>query len=97
VDRAGIPRSPRASGFHAFRHAGSSIISEVTGDLKLAQIQLGHKRISTTANIYTHANMRQVEQAGEVLAKEIAHQMPTKSLVGAHQGEEDSNANSQVQ
>jgi integrase len=32
LDRAGIERLPRASGFHAFRHAGSSIINEVTGD-----------------------------------------------------------------
>ena len=74
VDRAGIQRVSRSSGFHAFRHAGSSIINEVTGDLKLSQIQLGHKRISTTANMYTHTNMRQVERAGEV-AKEIAHQI----------------------
>jgi integrase len=87
LDRAGIARLPRSSGFHAFRHAGSSIINEVTGDLKLSQIQLGHKRITTTANIYTHTNMKQVERAGEVLAKEIAHQMPTKSVVGGHQGE----------
>jgi integrase len=82
VDRAGIPRLPRSSGFHAFRHAGSSIINEATGDLKLSQIQLGHKRISTTANIYTHGNVRRVERAGEVLAQEIAHQMPTKTVGG---------------
>lgn len=44
------------SGFHAFRHAGSSIINELTGDLKLSQVQMGHKRLSTTANIYTHTN-----------------------------------------
>jgi integrase len=41
LDRAGIERLPRHSGFHAFRHAGSSIINELTGDLKLSQIQLG--------------------------------------------------------
>jgi integrase len=71
VDRAGVERLPRQSGFHAFRHAGSSIINELTGDLKLAQIQLGHKRITTTANIYTHANDRLIERAGEVLAGAI--------------------------
>jgi integrase len=71
IDRAGIERLPRAAGFHAFRHAASSIINELTGDLKLSQIQLGHKRISTTANIYTHANNRLIERAGEVLAGAI--------------------------
>jgi hypothetical protein len=45
--------------------------NELTGDLKLAQIQLGHKRITTTANIYTHANRALIERAGEVLAGAI--------------------------
>ena len=71
VDRAGIERLARNSGFHAFRHAGSSIINELTGDLKLSQVQMGHKRLSTTANIYTHTNERHVERAGEVLAEAI--------------------------
>jgi integrase len=71
VDRAGIGRVSRNCGFHAFRHAGSSIINELTGDLKLSQVQLGHKRLSTTANIYTHTNERHVERAGEVLAEAI--------------------------
>ena len=71
VDRAGIRRTSRNCGFHAFRHAGSSIINELTGDLKLSQLQLGHKRLSTTANIYTHASIRQVERAGDVLAEAI--------------------------
>jgi len=71
LDRAGIERVQRSSGFHAFRHAGSSIINERTGDLKLSQVQLGHKRLSTTANIYTHTNVRQVERAGDVLAEAI--------------------------
>jgi integrase len=98
IDRAGIERSPRASGFHAFRHAGSCIINHRTGDLKLSQIQLGHQRITTTADIYTHNNMLQVERAGEVLADAIfGHQMSTKSLVDVHQRDEESDANPQVQ
>jgi integrase len=71
VDHAGFARVARNCGFHAFRHAGNSIINELTGDLKLSQVQLGHKRLSTTANIYTHTNVRQIERAGEVLAKAI--------------------------
>jgi hypothetical protein len=43
----------------------------MTGDLTLAQIQLGHKRITTMAKIYTHANNRLIERAGEVLAGAI--------------------------
>jgi len=92
LDRAGIERVLRSSGFHAFRHAGSSIINELTGDLKLSQVQLGHKRLSTTANIYTHTNVRQVERAGEVgrsdpCPAEFVHQLTTKSPVLNQQGE----------
>jgi integrase len=82
LDRAGIERTARNCGFHAFRHAGSSIINELTGDLKLSQVQLGHKRLSTTANIYTHTNVRQVERAADVLATAIWPQTGHKVASG---------------
>ena len=98
LDHAGIDRVERGSGFHAFRHSASSIINERTGDLKLSQIQLGHKRIATTANVYTHVSKEQVERAGDVLADAVfGHQMSTKTLVDVHQGERESDANPQLQ
>ncbi len=54
LDRAGIPRSSRASGFHAFRHSAASLVNKHTGNLKLAQRLLGHADIATTADTYTH-------------------------------------------
>ena len=56
LDRTGISRPKRASGFHAFRHSAGSFLNEQTGNLKLAQRFLGHADISTTANIYTHTS-----------------------------------------
>ena len=70
LDRAGIERIAKLR-LSRLPHAGSSIINELTGDLKLSQVQLGHKRLSTTANIYTQTNTRHVERAGEVLAEAI--------------------------
>ena len=55
LDRVGIPRSKRDSGFHTFRHSAASFINAQTGDLKLAQKLLGHSTLDMTANIYTHA------------------------------------------
>ncbi len=37
LDRSGIQRQARSSGFHAFRHAAASFINAQTGNLKLAQ------------------------------------------------------------
>jgi Phage integrase family len=54
LDRLGIARTTRGSGFHAFRHAVASLINERTGDIKLAQKLLGHTNPTMTANVYTH-------------------------------------------
>ena len=51
--KAGIPFQKRASGCHAFRHFVAPMIHKQTGSLKLAQQQLGHSTLSTTADIYT--------------------------------------------
>ena len=49
MDRAEIERGPRTHGFHIFRHSAGSIIHRKTGSMKLAQIQLGHADMGTTA------------------------------------------------
>jgi integrase len=53
LDRLGIARTARGSGFHAFRHAAASLINDRTGDIKLAQKVLGHTNPTMTANVYT--------------------------------------------
>jgi integrase len=54
LDRLGIARTTRGSGFHAFRHAAASLINDRTGDIKLAQKLLGHTNPTMTATVYTH-------------------------------------------
>ena len=72
VDRAEIERGPRTHGFHIFRHSAGSIIHKKTGSMKLAQIQLGHADMGTTANIYVHTDEEQLKYAAEVLAEAIS-------------------------
>jgi integrase len=51
-----------------FRHAAGSILYAATGgDLKKTQEQLGHADIQTTANIYTHVDLKQKHQSAEAL------------------------------
>jgi integrase len=72
MDRAEIVRGPRTHGFHIFRHSAGSIIHKKTGSMKLAQVQLGHANMGTTANIYVHTDEEQLKFAAEVLAEAIS-------------------------
>jgi integrase len=71
LDRLGIQRFPRESGFHAFRHSAGSIVNNETGNLKLAQVLLGHSNLSTTADVYTHTLTEAERGASEALEKAI--------------------------
>ena len=71
LDRTGISRPKRASGFHAFRHSAGSFLNEQTGNLKLAQRFLGHADISTTANIYTHTSSESERGAAVAIERAI--------------------------
>ena len=84
MDRAAIDRGKRTHGFHIFRHTGGSIVRTVTGDMKLAQLQLGHSRMSTTSGIYVHTNEQDIQRAGEALAETIAKVLPTKLPTNRH-------------
>jgi len=48
--RAGLP----SISWHSFRHTHATLLSDLGESLKTAQAQLGHARLSTTAEIYTH-------------------------------------------
>jgi len=48
--RAGLP----AISWHSFRHTHATLLSDLAESLKTAQAQLGHARLSTTAEIYAH-------------------------------------------
>lgn len=72
MDKAGIKRSPRTHGFHLFRHTAGSIVHRETGSVKLAQRQLGHSRMSTTADIYIHPDEEEARRAAEALVSAIS-------------------------
>jgi integrase len=71
LDRIGIERHKRESGFHAFRHCAASFINNETGNLKLVQSLLGHSNLSTTADIYTHNLTEAEREASEAMEKVI--------------------------
>jgi integrase len=68
---AGIKPGYRSHGFHLFRHSAGSIVHSITRDVKTTQELLGHSRLSTTADIYTHVDKVVGEEASEALAKAI--------------------------
>ena len=71
LDAAGIKPGYRSHGFHLFRHSAGSIVHSITRDVKTTQELLGHSRLSTTADIYTHVERAVGEEASEALAKVI--------------------------
>src|SRR5436853_7888750 len=77
MDRAGIDRGLRTHGFHIFRHTGGSIVRAQTGDIKLAQVQLSHARLSTTSDVYVHTNEDDLKKAAEALAGTVQKFLPT--------------------
>ena len=84
MDRAGIKRLPRSHGFHLFRHTAASIVHKETGSVKLAQRQLGHSNMSTTADVYIHPDDEEARKAAEVLARAIC---PPYCPPGASEGD----------
>jgi integrase len=71
LDRLGISRTSRSSGFHTFRHSAASIVNQETGNLKLAQKFLSHSNLSTTADVYTHTSAEAERSATHALEQAI--------------------------
>jgi integrase len=71
LDRLGIPRQRRASGFHAFRHAAATTVQSTTKDMLAAQKLLRHASYSTTADIYVHGGDAAQNEAAEALEAAI--------------------------
>jgi integrase len=71
LDRLGIPRSSRTSGFHTFRHSAASFINAETGNLKLAQKLLGHSTIEMTAAVYTHGSVDEEREGALAVERAI--------------------------
>jgi len=56
---------------HMFRHTLAQGVLEITGNMKVAQELLGHANISTTADLYTHADQSSLVRA--IAAVKSAH------------------------
>jgi integrase len=65
--RVGLP----SVSWHSFRHTHATLLSDLGESLKTAQAQLGHARLSTTAEIYTHAVPASQRAAVEKLERAI--------------------------
>jgi len=68
LEKAGIERQPRETGFHALRHAAGSILYEMTRDLEMVKRFLRHSRIGTTSDIYLHPAPVVAAEATEAMA-----------------------------
>jgi len=69
--RAGLP----SISWHSFRHTHATLLSDLGESLKTAQAQLGHARLSTTAEIYTHVVPASQRAAVEKLERAIWPQL----------------------
>jgi integrase len=65
--RVGLP----PISWHSFRHTHATLLSDLGESLKTAQAQLGHARLSTTAEIYTHVVPASQRAAVEKLERAI--------------------------
>lgn len=65
--RAGLP----SISWHSFRHTHATLLSDLGESLKTAQAQLGHARLSTTAEIYAHSVPASQRAAVEKLERTI--------------------------
>jgi integrase len=63
-------------GWHTLRHTHSSLLHELGTPLKVAQAQLGHSRLATTLEIYTHASTAAQREAVAKLEEVLFPNVP---------------------
>jgi integrase len=68
LDKVGIRREPRASGFHLFRHSVATELFNLTGRMKVPQEYLGHSREAMTDQTYVHLQDSILGEAAELLS-----------------------------
>ena len=57
--------------FHDLRHAAASLLVTEGVPVKVAQAILGHANVSTTLNIYAHAQVEQQREAFEAMGRRL--------------------------
>jgi len=69
MDSLGIERRPYQFGCHLLRHSAGTRVYEVSRDLKLVQMLLGHATVSFTADCYVHPGDEITGEATRSLAE----------------------------
>lgn len=83
LDALQIPRA----GFHAFRHAASTLLIDLGATPATVQAQLGHSDPRITLTAYTHVVPKSQREAVEQLASKILIPNDAKIVVPANSGE----------
>ena len=65
---------------HAFRHTMASILISEGKDVVAVSKRLGHAKVSTTTDIYSHIIQQADEQASECLADVMLRTTPTSAI-----------------
>ena len=81
LDKLGIPRA----GFHAFRHAASTILIDSGASPATVQAQLGHSDPRITLSAYTHAidksQREAVERLAQILLPDVTKEADTSQWI----------------
>lgn len=77
-ERAGIARID----WHTLRHTHGTLLHEQGTPLKVAQAQLGHSRMTTTLEVYTHASESAQRKAVNQLESQLFPNVPKFGEVG---------------
>jgi integrase len=77
-ERAGIARID----WHTLRHTHGTLLHEQGTPLKVAQAQLGHSRMTTTLEVYTHASTSAQRQAVNQLESQLFPSVPKFAEIG---------------
>lgn len=59
--------------FHKLRHTHATMLIENGANIKAVQNRLGHARISTTMNIYSHSTDKMADELVDILEKNCQH------------------------
>lgn len=64
--------------FHSLRHTHATTLIENGANMKDVQLRLGHTRLATTMDTYTHATDKMAEQSVEIFENAVSNDLPTK-------------------